>query len=47
VAYWYQTEPHAPFPKLPGVAERISWAAGTAKGAAKGASSKAQPTSRN
>jgi hypothetical protein len=47
VAYWYQTEPHAPFPKLPGVAERISWAAGAAKGAAKGASSKAQPTSRN
>ncbi len=27
VAYWYQTEPHAPFPKLPGVAERLSWAA--------------------
>jgi hypothetical protein len=26
VAYWYQTEPHAPFPKLPGVKERISWA---------------------
>jgi hypothetical protein len=25
VAYWYQTEPHAPFPKLPGVNERISW----------------------
>ena len=26
VAYWYQTEPHAPFPKLPDPAERISWA---------------------
>jgi len=26
VAYWYQTEPHAPFPKMAGVAERISWA---------------------
>lgn len=25
VAYWYQTEPHAPFPELPGVAERVSW----------------------
>lgn len=25
VAYWYQTEPHALFPKLPSVAERISW----------------------
>ena len=25
VAYWYQTEPHAPFPKLPGVPERVSW----------------------
>ena len=23
VAYWYQTEPHAPFPKLPAVAERL------------------------
>jgi hypothetical protein len=23
VAYWYQTEPHAPFPKLPAVAERM------------------------
>jgi hypothetical protein len=23
VAYWYQTEPHAPFPKLPGPAERM------------------------
>ena len=26
VAYWYQTEPHSPFPPLPGVKERISWA---------------------
>lgn len=25
LAYWYQTEPHAPFPKLPSVAKRISW----------------------
>jgi hypothetical protein len=25
VAYWYQTEPHAPFPKLPDAAERLSW----------------------
>lgn len=24
VAYWYQAEPHAPFPKLPGLAERLS-----------------------
>lgn len=23
VAYWYQTEPHAPFPKLPPLAERL------------------------
>jgi hypothetical protein len=23
VAYWYQTEPHAPFPALPGLGERI------------------------
>ena len=23
VAYWYQTEPHAPFPKLPDLAERL------------------------
>jgi hypothetical protein len=23
VAYWYQTEPHAPFPKLPALAERL------------------------
>lgn len=26
VAYWYQTEPHAPFPKLASAAERVSWA---------------------
>ena len=26
VAYWYQTEPHAPFPKLASPAERVSWA---------------------
>ncbi len=26
VAYWYQTEPHAAFPRLPGPAERTSWA---------------------
>jgi hypothetical protein len=26
VAYWYQTESHAPFPKLPSPAERVSWA---------------------
>jgi D-arabinan exo alpha-(1,3)/(1,5)-arabinofuranosidase (non-reducing end) len=26
VAYWYQTEPHAPFPKLPSPAERVGWA---------------------
>jgi len=25
VAYWYQTEPHSPFPKLPAAAERVSW----------------------
>jgi hypothetical protein len=23
VAYWYQTEPHAPFPPLPPVEQRI------------------------
>ena len=23
VAYWYQAEPHAPFPKLPRLAERL------------------------
>ena len=26
VAYWYQTEPHAPFPKLPEPQQRVSWA---------------------
>jgi hypothetical protein len=26
VAYWYQTEPHAKFPALPSVKERIGWA---------------------
>jgi D-arabinan exo alpha-(1,3)/(1,5)-arabinofuranosidase (non-reducing end) len=26
VAYWYQTEPHAPFPKLPSAEQRIRWA---------------------
>jgi len=26
VAYWYQTEPHAPFPKLPGPQQRVTWA---------------------
>lgn len=26
VAYWYQTEPHARFPRLPSVQERLSWA---------------------
>lgn len=26
VAYWYQTEPHALFPKVPTVDERLSWA---------------------
>jgi len=25
VAYWYQTEPHSLFPKLPAAAERVSW----------------------
>jgi hypothetical protein len=32
VAYWYQTEPHACFPKLPSPAERTSWAVSPAKG---------------
>lgn len=26
VAYWYQTEPHAPLPKMADIPERISWA---------------------
>jgi hypothetical protein len=25
VAYWYQTEPHAAFPRLPPIEERVSW----------------------
>ena len=35
-AYWYQTEPHAAFPALPAVADRVPrvFAVGTAKGAA-------------
>ncbi len=35
-AYWYQTEPHAPFPALPAVADRIPkvFSVGGAKGAA-------------
>ena len=36
VAYWYQTEPHAAFPKLPGVAERLSWVAAPVTGAIEG-----------
>lgn len=36
VAYWYQTEPHAPFPKLAGPAERVSWSASAAKTSAGG-----------
>ena len=35
INYRYQTEPHAPFPKLPSVEERTSWAAGV-KGAIEG-----------
>ena len=39
-AYWYQTEPHAPFPALPAPAERVPrvFAVGGDKGAAKPAS---------
>ena len=35
-AYWYQTEPHAPFPELPPVADRVPrvFAVGCEKGAA-------------
>jgi hypothetical protein len=35
-AYWYQTEPHAPFPALPAVADRVPkvFGVGGAKGAA-------------
>ena len=36
VATWYQTEPHAPFPKLPPVAERIGWAAAQPRDAVEG-----------
>ncbi|MHB8523207.1 MAG: glycoside hydrolase family 172 protein [Limisphaerales bacterium] len=36
VAYWYQTEPHAAFPKLPTPAERISWATNRVTGAIEG-----------
>jgi hypothetical protein len=38
VAYWYQTEPHAPFPQLPSTSERIRWAAGDVQGAIEGES---------
>ncbi len=27
VAYWYQSEPHGPFPKLPSPQQRVSWTA--------------------
>jgi hypothetical protein len=39
-AYWYQTEPHAPFPALPAVADRVPkvFSVGGAKGAATPAS---------
>jgi hypothetical protein len=36
VAYWYQTEPHAPFPKLPSAAERSGWDAPAEKDAIEG-----------
>ena len=36
VAYWYQTEPHAPFPKLPTPAERTSWARTAVPGTVEG-----------
>jgi hypothetical protein len=29
VAYWYQTEPHAPFPKLPETKARVTWGEAT------------------
>jgi hypothetical protein len=38
VAYWYQTEPHAPFPALPSVGDRIprlQMVGGPGNGAAK------------
>jgi hypothetical protein len=34
VAYWYQTEPHAKFPTLPPMAERLPKVFAVAKGAA-------------
>ena len=39
-AYWYQTEPHAPFPALPAVADRVPrvFSVGGAKGVATPAS---------
>jgi len=33
VAFWYQTEPHAPFPELPGAQARTNWANRSASGA--------------
>jgi hypothetical protein len=36
VAYWYQSEPHGTFPKLPTVAERLSWATNCATGVLEG-----------
>ena len=38
VAYWYQTEPHAPFPELPGTPQRLSWAGSAVTGAIEGES---------
>jgi hypothetical protein len=32
VAYWYQTEPHAPFPALPTVEQRLRWTEPVNKG---------------
>jgi hypothetical protein len=37
VAYWYQTEPHAPFPPLPSPAERTRWDAANKPAADNGA----------
>jgi hypothetical protein len=31
VAYWYQTEPHTPFPEIPSVTARIGWSTPPAK----------------
>ena len=36
VAYWYQTEPHAPFPALPGVRDRNGWFVDPIPGAIEG-----------